>query len=144
MFVRIPKFLTDLVHEVRVLINPRYADEFYDTGILVKGPLEKIEKKFAEWGAELNHTNQFKYPNQVSSAHLYFENGKQLHIRVKYISGAARYELKGHVEWHGVPHPIKHMMYADLDYDLGFKITKELWNAGEKKIEGIKKKYQMM
>jgi hypothetical protein len=140
VFVRVPRFLTDLVHEVRVIINPKFADEFYDTGIVVKGPLEKIEERMSSWGSELNHPNQFKYPNQVSSAHLYLTNGKQLHIRVKYLSGA-RYELKGHVEWHGVPHPVKHMMYLGLDYKLGYKITKALWNAKPEELEKVKKRY---
>lgn len=140
MIIRVPKFLTDLVHEVRVLINHRYADEHYDTGIVVAGPLKKVEEKMASWGSELNHPNQFKYHNQVSSAHLYLANGRQLHIRVKYRSGA-KYELKGHVEWHGVAHPVRHMMYADLDYDLGHEIVKALWNALPEEIDKIKKKY---
>ena len=140
MFVRMPQFFIDVVHEVRVIINPKYADEFYKKALNVKVSLKKIEEKMRVWGAELNHPNQFKYPNQVSSGHLYFNNGKQLHIRVKYLTGG-KYELKGHVEWHGVPHPVKHMMYMDLDYDLGYDIMKELWEAPGDAIDEIKKKW---
>lgn len=142
MLVKVPKFLTDIVHEVRVLINPRYADEFYQTGILTEMPLKKVEEKMKSWGCEMNHHNQYKYPTQVSSGHIYFTNGRQLHIRVKFISGG-KYELKGHVEWHGVSHPIRHMMYADLDYDLGYKILKKLWNAKAEDLHEIRKKYLM-
>lgn len=143
MYVKVPKFLIDVVHEVRVLINPKYADEYYDKSIMVKVPLRKIEEKMLMWGCELNHPNQYKYPNQVSSGHLYFGNGKQLHIRIKFIAGG-KYEIKGHVEWHGVPHPFRHMMYADLDYDLGYNILKELWDSTIDELEKIKKKYEML
>jgi hypothetical protein len=143
VYVRVPKFLIDVVHEVRVLLNPIYADEYYAKSIMTRTRLKTIEEKMKSWGCELNHPNQFKYPNQVSSGHLYFSNGKQLHIRVKYIAGG-KYELKGHVEWHGVPHPIKHMMYMDLDYDLGYDIMKELWDASEEKLNEVKKKYDIL
>jgi hypothetical protein len=143
LYIRVPKFLTDVVHEIRVIINPKYADEYYDTGIFTVKKMKKIEEKLASWGCELNHTNQFKYTTQVSSGHLYFSNGKQLHIRVKFISGG-KYELKGHVEWHGVAHPFRHMMYADLDYELGHKILKELWEAVPEEIERIKERYQII
>jgi hypothetical protein len=143
VYVKVPKILIDVVHEIRVIINPKYADEFYEQAILVRNPLKKIEEKMVSWGCELNHNNQFKYPNQVSSGHLYFGNGKQLHIRVKFIAGG-KYELKGHVEWHGVPHPIRHMMYFDLDYELGYKVMKDLWDAHSDDIEDIKKKYDIL
>lgn len=143
MFVKMPKFFIDVVHEVRVIINSKYADEFYHKAILIKLPLAKIKDKFEAWGAEMDHHNQYKYPNQVGSAHLYFNNGKQLHIRVKFITGG-KYELKAHVEWHGVPHPIRHMMYLDLDYDLGYRIMKELWDSTKENLEDIKKKWGIL
>jgi hypothetical protein len=109
-------------HKFRVALNPIYSDEHYDTGLVIDLPIKKIENLLSSWGCELNHPNQFEYPNQVLSGHLYLKNGKQLHIRVKKVDKGL--ELKGHVEWHGVTHPILHMLYANLDYEKGYQMVK--------------------
>ena len=120
--IRVPKFLLNLAHKFRVGLNSIYSDEHYGTGITLDLPLEDIELQISTWGCELNRPNQYKYPDQVSSGHLNLKNGKQFHVRVyKKTNG---YELKAHVEWHGVTHPILHMLYANLDYIKGYKMLK--------------------
>ncbi len=120
--IYIPKFLLRWAHKFRVGLNPIYSDEHYDTGIILDIALQELETIMGSWGCELNHPNQFQYPNQVASGHKYLQNGKQLHIRV--IEKPDGYELKAHVEWHGVTHPILHMLYANLDYQKGYEMLK--------------------
>jgi hypothetical protein len=60
----------------------------------------------------------------VASGHLYLTNGKQFHLRVYKNSDGLM--IKGHVEWHGITHPILHMMYANLDYEKGYRMLKNL------------------
>ena len=38
--------------------------------------------------------------------------------------GETQFPVKGHVEWHGVTHPIRHIMYANLDYEKGYRMLK--------------------
>ncbi len=118
----VPKFLLDWAHEFRVKLNPMYADENYDSDIIVDISLEELKTLMRSWGCEIDHPNQFWYPNQVTSGHIYLENGKQFHMRVyKHKKG---FLIKGHVEWHGVTHPIRHIMYANLDYEKGYRMLK--------------------
>ena len=118
----VPKFLLDLAHEFRVKLNPIYADENYETDLIVDIPLKELQNIMRDWGCEIDHPNQFWYPDQVTSGHIYLENGKQFHMRVyKHKDG---FLVKGHVEWHGVTHPIRHIMYANLDYEKGYRMLK--------------------
>ena len=120
--VYIPKFFLRWAHRFRVRLNPIYADENYKTDIIINMPLPKLIKIMESWGCEVNHPNQFWYPDQVASGHIYLKNGKQFHMRVyKHPKGLM---LKGHVEWHGVTHPILHMLYANLDYQKGYEMLK--------------------
>lgn len=123
MKIYIPKFMLRWAHKFRVGLNPIYSDEHYDTGMIIDISLAKLKNLMESWGCELNHPNQFEYPHQVASGHIYLKNGKQLHIRV--VEKPEGYELKGHVEWHGVTHPILHMLYAHLDYQKGFEMLKK-------------------
>jgi hypothetical protein len=122
--IYMPKFLLRWAHRFRVNLNPIYSDENYDTDIVIKLPLPKLLKVMEAWGCELNHPNQFEYPGQVASGHLYLNNGKQFHMRVTKNSKGLL--LKGHVEWHGITHPILHIMYANLDYEKGYQMLKRL------------------
>jgi hypothetical protein len=122
IIIYVPKFMLRWAHKFRVALNPIYSDEHYKTGLVVDLPLKKVEKLLLSWGCEVNHPNQYEYKNQVASGHIYLKNGKQLHIRVKKVKKGL--ELKGHVEWHGVTHPILHMLYANLDYEKGYKMIK--------------------
>jgi hypothetical protein len=120
----VPRILIDSVHEFRVKLNPIYAEENYETDLVIDTPLKKLIEIMEEWGCEINHPNQYKYPNQVASGHLYLNNGKQFHLRVyKHSKGLM---IKGHIEWHGVTHPIRHIMYANLDYAKGYRMLKSL------------------
>ena len=122
--IHMPKFLLRWAHRFRVRLNPIYADENYDTDIVIDIPLPKLMKLMGSWGCELNHPNQFEYPNQVASGHIYLNNGKQFHLRVTKTPKGMM--LKGHVEWHGVTHPILHIMYANLDYEIGYRMLKKM------------------
>lgn len=122
----LPRYFINLAHRVRISISPIFSDENYDTGIRTTCSLYEIECKMREWGCEINHPNQYRYPNQVSSGHLYLKNEKQLHIRVTKVN-SMEYELKGHVEWHGLRHPLLHTLCINLDYDKGYRMLKELW-----------------
>jgi hypothetical protein len=119
-----PKKFLKWAHDFRVKLHPRYADENYDTDIVINISLKKLLKFMETWGFELNHPNQYNYPDQVASGHLYLTNGKQFHIRVYKRSEGLM--IKGHVEWHGITHPILHMMYANLDYEKGYRMLKNL------------------
>ncbi len=122
--IYIPKFMLRWAHKFRVALNPIYSDEHYNTGIKLDMSLDKLENLMESWGCELNHPNQYEYRHQVASGHLYLKNGKQLHIRVtERLEG---YELKAHLEWHGVTHPILHMLYANLDYQKGYEMLKRI------------------
>lgn len=134
--IRVPRFFTNLAHKFRVKLNPRYADEIYDTDLYTRLPLETIISIMESWGCKINDENQYWYPNQVASGHLFFTNGRQLHIRV-YDHGNGLYSLKAHVEWDGMIRPVMHIMYAGLDYYKGYRILKHLWLSSLKAI-GIK------
>jgi len=122
--IRMPKFLLRWAHTFRVHLNPIYADENYDTDIVINLPIPKLLQIMADWGCEVNHPNQYQYPNQVASGHIYLNNGKQFHMRVyRHKNGLM---MKGHVEWHGITHPILHIMYANLDYEKGYRMMKKL------------------
>jgi hypothetical protein len=95
-------------------------------------PLKKLIKIMENWGCQLNHPNQYEYPDQVASGHLYLDNGKQFHVRVSTHSKGLM--LKGHVEWHGITHPILHIMYANLDYEKGYRMLKKLVEKADMKI----------
>jgi hypothetical protein len=122
--VYLPKFMLRWAHKARVALNPIYADENYDTDIVVELPQRKILKIMESWGCELNHPNQYEYPGQIASGHIYLKNGKQLHIRVT--EHPKGYMMKAHEEWHGITHPILHIMYANLDYEKGYRMLKRL------------------
>jgi hypothetical protein len=130
--IYVPKFLLRWAHRFRVHLNPIYSDENYNTDIIIDLSLDKLLKVLSSWDCELNHPNQFNYPHQVASGHIYLNNGKQLHIRVtKHSKGLM---LKAHEEWHGVTHPILHIMYANLDYEKGYRMLKRLLNKSKIKI----------
>ena len=133
--IRSPKIFVRWAHTFRVKLNPRYADENYDTDIYTELPLETIIQILASWGCRINDPNQYWYPNQVASGHIYFTNGRQLHIRV-YEHEDGRYSLKAHVEWDGMVRPIMHIMYAGLDYHKGYRILRHLWNSSFKAMKG--------
>jgi hypothetical protein len=127
-----PRFLLDLAHRFRVNLNSIYADENYETDVVIDLPLPEIIELMEDWGCEINHPNQFKYPDQVASGRMYLNNGKQFHVRVsKHPKG---YMLKAHTEWHGVTHPFLHMMYANLDYEKGYRMLKKLLEKAKIKI----------
>ncbi len=132
---KIPRFLINWAHRFRVKLNPRYADENYDTDIHTSFSLEKIIDILKSWGCKINDPIQFWYKDQVASGHISFLNGRQLHIRV-YGLGDGRYSLKAHAEWDGLVRPIQHMMYAGLDYEKGYRILKRLWEHSLRKIKG--------
>jgi hypothetical protein len=122
--IYLPKFFLRWAHAFRVRLNPIYADENYKTDIIIDLQLDNLIKIMEKWGCEINHPNQYSYPHQVASGHIYLNNGKQFHVRV------CRHEkglmLKAHIEWHGVTHPILHIMYANLDYEAGYRMLKRL------------------
>ena len=127
-----PKFFLKLAHKFRVSLNPIYSDENYDTDIVVDISLKELTKVLKTWGCELNHPNQYWYPDQVASGHIYLNNGKQFHLRVtKHRRGLM---LKGHIEWHGLTHPILHILYANLDYESGYRMLKKLMKKSNLKI----------
>ena len=130
--VYIPKFLLRWAHRFRVHLNPIYSDENYKTDIIINMPLPKLNKIMESWGCEINHPNQYWYPDQVASGHIYLKNGKQFHMRV--YNHPKGLMLKGHVEWHGVTHPILHIMYANLDYEKGYRMLKKLLEKSEVRI----------
>jgi len=130
--VYMPKFLLRWAHQFRVGLNPIYSDENYDTDLVVNIPLKKLMNYMESWGCELNHPNQYEYPNQVASGHLYLNNGKQFHVRVS--THPKGLMMKGHVEWHGITHPILHIMYANLDYEKGYRMLKKLLEKSKIKI----------
>jgi hypothetical protein len=122
--VYVPKIFLKWAHDFRVKLHPRYADENYDTDIVINIELDRLRELMDKWGCDIDHPNQYKYPNQVSSGHIYLANGKQFHVRVyKHSKG---FMIKGHVEWHGITHPILHMMYANLDYEKGYRMLRNL------------------
>ena len=130
--IHVPKFLLRWAHKFRVNLNPIYSDENYDTDIVLNMPLDKLKKIMQSWGCEINHPNQFEYKDQLASGHIYLDNGKQLHIRVtKHKKGLM---VKAHEEWHGVTHPILHIMYANLDYEKGYLMLKKLLKDSNVKI----------
>ena len=130
--IYVPRFLLRWAHKFRVKLNPIYADENYDTDLVTDLPLTKLKKLMLSWGCELDHPNQFSYPDQVTSGHIYLKNGKQFHVRVsKHPDGLM---MKGHVEWHGLTHPILHILYANLDYEKGYRMLKELVEKSSIKI----------
>lgn len=121
----VPKFLLRWAHKFRVHLNPIYADENYDTDIVVDIPLSRLLKIMKSWDCEIDHPNQYWYPNQVASGHIYLKNGKQFHVRVYDHSDGLM--LKAHEEWHGLNHPILHILYANLDYEKGYRMLKKLF-----------------
>lgn len=123
--VQMPRWWIDLAHKFRVKLHPRYADEHYNTGIVVTCTLEEIRQRFIQFTCDIDNPNQYIYPEQVMSAHLYLPKGKQLHVRVYKCSEG--FLMKGHLEWSGTKHPIRHTFYSGLDYDEGDKILKKLW-----------------
>lgn len=130
--IHVPKFFLRWAHKFRVHLNPIYSDENYETDIVVNMPLTKLLKVMSSWGCELNHPNQYQYPEQVASGHIYLNNGKQFHMRV--YNHKKGLMLKGHEEWHGVTHPIMHIMYANLDYENGYRMLKNLLEKSKVKI----------
>ena len=124
IIIYVPKFLLRWAHKFRVGLNPIYADENYDTDIVIDLPKPKIIKLMESWGCEIDHPNQFEYPDQIASGHIYLNNGKQLHIRVT--NHPKGFMLKAHEEWHGLTHPFLHIMYANLDYEKGYRMLKKL------------------
>lgn len=130
--IYMPKFFLRWAHRFRVNLNPIYADENYDTDIVVNMSLSELIKIMEKWGCELNHPNQYWYPDQVASGHIYLNNGKQFHLRV--YDHPKGLMIKGHVEWHGITHPILHTMYANLDYEKGYRMLKKLVEKSKLKI----------
>lgn len=123
--LRMPRWWINLAHKYRVKLHPRYDDMKYDTGIVVRDSLDEIRRRLLLLTCDIDNPNQYIYPTQVMSGHLYLPKGRQLHIRVfKHPDG---YELKAHLEWSGLSHPIKHIMYSGLDYEKGYLILKKLW-----------------
>ena len=123
--VRMPRWWINIAHRYRVKLHPRYADENYDTGIILRCTLEEIRHRFILLTCDIDNPNQYIYPDQVMSAHLYLPKGRQLHVRVfKYPEG---FIMKAHLEWSGVEHPIRHTFYSGLDYEEGYRILKKLW-----------------
>jgi hypothetical protein len=130
--IYMPKFLLRWAHSFRVHLNPIYADENYETDLVIDITLKKLHKIMDSWNCEIDHPNQYWYPDQVASGHIYLNNGKQFHMRVyKHPKGLM---LKGHVEWHGITHPILHIMYANLDYEKGYRMLKKLLEKSEVEI----------
>jgi hypothetical protein len=125
-----PRIFINLAHKFRVWLHPRYADESYDTGIITTKSVEELRKLFKKWGCEIDHINQYVYPTQVISGHKYLGNGRQLHIRGCRLDDK-RIELKAHMEWHGMTHPIRHTLYVGLDYDKGYEMLRKLWQQGK-------------
>lgn len=128
--IRVPRWLINLAHRYRVWLHPRYADEHYPTGIPTKKSEKELRKLFTDWGCAIDHHNQYIYPNQVLSGHIYLGNGRQLHIRAFKLDNGS-IELKAHVEWHGMTHPIRHILYSGLDYNKGYKLLKKLLRTGK-------------
>jgi hypothetical protein len=127
--IYVPRFLLRWAHKFRVGLNPIYSDENYDTDIVVDLSILKLTKLMVTWGCEIDHPNQYKYPDQVASGHIYLNNGKQFHIRItKHPKG---FMLKAHEEWHGLTHPILHILYANLDYEKGYRMLKKLLNKSK-------------
>ncbi len=130
--IHMPKCFLKWAHDFRVKLHKRYADENYKTDIVIDLPLPKLIKIMESWGAVINHPNQYWYSMQVASGHIYLPNGKQFHMRV--YTHPKGLMVKGHIEWHGLTHPILHIMYANLDYEAGYRMLKKLCNKSNLKI----------
>jgi hypothetical protein len=123
--VRMPRWWINLAHKFRIKLHPRYDDDHYDTGIVVDCSLDEIRNRFLSWTCDLDNPHQYIYKNQVLSGHIYLPAGRQLHIRV--FTHPKGYEMKAHLEWSGLEHPIRHTFYSGLDYEQGYIILKKLW-----------------
>lgn len=131
--VYVPKCMLHWAHKFRIALNPIYSDENYETDIVLDMPLADLITILEGWGCEIGHPNQYWYFDQIASGHIFLKNGKQFHLRVYTHPNGLM--LKGHIEWHGLTHPILHILYANLNYKKGYKMLKKL--LGRSKIKTL-------
>jgi len=135
----IPRFLYDLVHYFRITLHPRYSDEAHDTGVLVRCTVEDVRERLSSWGCDVDLPQQYIYDHQVASGHITLHGGRQFHVRV--YPGPDGHIFQAHVEWDGLAHPILHMMYAGLDYELGQKMLSEFINGSKENALEMQKEF---
>ena len=56
-------------------------------------------------------------------------------------TGTGVFRIQAHTEWNARYHILRHIMYADLDYDEGFSMMKKLWKRASA-MPGTGKKYR--
>lgn len=122
----VPRWIVNGTHEFRRKLNPRYDDDGHPEKFFTRHPLFVIRSRLRGLGFELDTINQFSYPDQVLSGHLYFRNGRQLHVRVRRIS-KGYFKIQAHTEWNARYYLFRHIMYADLDYEEGYEMFIKMW-----------------
>ena len=123
---RVPRWLVSLAHRFRTGLNPQYGDDGHPGMLTTRHPLVVVRSRLVRLGFDLDSINQFVYMDQVLSGHLYFKNGRQLHIRVRRL-GKGHFSLQAHTEWNARYHMLRHIMYADLDYEEGIHMLRMMW-----------------
>jgi hypothetical protein len=123
---RVPRWVVRLYHDFLKHLNPRFDDDGHRESFRTRHPLVDIRHRLKRLGLDMDSINQFVYPDQVLSGHLYFRNGRQLHVRVRRISKGL-FKVQAHTEWNARYHLFRHILYADLDYEEGLQMVKKLW-----------------
>lgn len=123
---RVPRWLVRLYHEFLAKLNPSFDDDGHPEGFRTRVPLVEIRSRLKRLGFDMDSINQFVYDDQVASGHLYFGNGRQLHVRVRR-RGKGHFRIQAHTEWNARYHLFRHILYLDLDYEEGFQMMRRLW-----------------
>ena len=123
---RAPRWLVRFTHAFRGSLNPHYDDDGHPEYFATRLPLVMVRNRFKRLGFDLDSINQFVYEDQVLSGHLYFKNGRQLHVRVRRV-GMRVLRIQAHTEWNARYHMLRHIMYADLDYEEGLSMMRTMW-----------------
>ena len=123
---RVPRILVRLYHEFLKSLNPRFDDDGHRESFRTRLPLVEIRSRLKRLGFDMDSINQFVYDDQVLSGHLYFGNGRQLHVRVRR-RGKGLFKVQAHTEWNARYHLFRHILYQDIDYEEGLEMVRKRW-----------------
>jgi len=110
-------------------MNPDADPHRWPYCIETKMSVEELREKFDGLGFKLDYPFQH-YKEQVLSGHLFYDDGRQLHMRA-FPMGEGKYGLKAHYEWCAEQYPLKHLACQDLSYPRGCKMLRKLWGKEE-------------
>jgi len=106
-------------------LNPQSNEDRYPDCVTLRCDRAFLDELFISWEFDMGNPLQYHHKGQILSGHTVYTNGRQFHVRC-YDRGEGLFGLKGHTEWNGEVHLLRHLAAFEVDYQQGCRRLRKL------------------